>query len=466
MSAVETRGLEAVWAYVDEHADEMLEQLKTLVRQPSISAQDVGVKECAELLAGMMRADGIETRILPTAGQPVIVGRGEAVPGAPTVLVYGHYDVQPVDPLDAWESPPFEPTIRNGRLWGRGTGDNKGQLLAQLLAYRAWKAVAGRPPLNVTFIFEGEEESMSPHFAQFCREHRELLAADVAYASDGPVHESGRYLISLGVRGVVTVELEARGATRDYHSGHGGNLLPNPAWELVHLLATMRAPDGRILIEGFYDGVRPIEAAERAAIDELPLDLPAYLAKYEIASLAAHPADNFFERVMFHPTLNLAGFTSGYGGQGTKTIIPSKAVAKIDMRLVVDQRADEVWEKFERHVKRHAPNVVARRLGAMEPSRTPVGEPYVGVIARAVERATGARPYVSPSSGGSLPDYAFTRDLGLPLVKVPYANVDEANHAPNENLELAKFYAGVRISASVYEALASEPIHRPETVQP
>jgi len=454
MSAVDASQLEEVWAYVDEHADEMLEQLETLVRQPSISAQDVGVKECAELLAGMMRADGLDTRILPTAGQPVIVGRGDAVPDAPTVLVYGHYDVQPVDPLDAWVSPPFEPTIRDGRLWGRGTGDNKGQLLAQLLAYRAWKAVAGAPPLNVTFIFEGEEESMSPHLAQFCRENRELLRADVVYTSDGPVHESGRYLVSLGVRGVLTVELEARGAKRDFHSGHGGNLLPNPAWELVHLLATMRAPDGRILIEGFYDDVRSVEPAERAAIDALPLDLPGYLAGNEIEGLAAHPADNFFERFMFHPTLNIAGFASGYGGQGTKTIIPSKAVVKIDMRLVVDQSADDIWAKFERHVKKHAPNVVARRLGSMEPSRTPVDDPYVQVIARAVERATGERPYVSPSSGGSLPDYAFTRDLGLPLVKVPYANVDEANHAPNENLELGRFYQGIKISASVYAELA------------
>src|SRR5215216_2828706 len=270
--------LEAIGAYVDEHADAMLDQLKTLVRQPSISAQDGGVKECAELLAGMMRDDGIETQILPTAGQPVVVGKGEAVPGTPTVLVYGHYDVQPVDPLEAWLSPPFEPTIRDGRLWGRGTGDNKGQLLAQLLAYRAWKKVAGAPPLNLTFIFEGEEESMSPNFAQFCREHRDLLAADVVYTSDGPVHESGRYLISLGVRGVLTVELEARGPKRDFPSGHGGNLLPNPAWELVHLLSTMKSPDGRILIEGFEDDVRPIGPEERAAVDELPNDLPAYLA--------------------------------------------------------------------------------------------------------------------------------------------------------------------------------------------
>jgi acetylornithine deacetylase/succinyl-diaminopimelate desuccinylase-like protein len=256
------------------------------------------------------------------------------------------------------------------------------------------------------------------------------------------------------VRGVLTVELEAKGPKRDYHSGHGGNLLPNPAWELIHLLSTMRAPDGRILIEGFYDDVRPIDGPERAAIDELPHDLQGYLATNGISGLIAHPADNFFERFMFHPTLNINGFASGYGDRGVKTIIPSKAVVKIDMRLVVNQSADDIWAKFQRHVKQHAPNVIARRLGSMEPSRTPVGDPYVQIVAQAVERATGERPYISPSSGGSLPDYAFTRDLALPLVKVPYANVDEANHAPNENMELSKYYGGIKISAHVYEALA------------
>ena len=449
MSAADPNHLARISAYVDEHADEMLEQWKTLVRQPSISAQDVGVAECAALLAEMMRADGIDTEILPTAGQPVVVGTGEHVPGAPTVLVYGHYDVQPVEPLDAWTSPPFEPTIRDGRLWGRGTGDNKGQLLAQLLAYRAWKAVVGAPPLNITFVFEGEEESGSPNFAQFCAEHRDRLKADVAYLSDGPVHDSGRYLVSLGVRGVLTCELEARGANRDFHSGHGGNLLPNPAWELVHLLATMRAPDGRILIDGFYDDVRPIQPAERAAIDELPLDLPAYLAANGVDALVPHPADNFFERFMLHPTLNISGFGSGYFGQGGKTIIPARAIVKIDMRLVVDQSVDDIWAKFERHVRTHAPNVVARRRGAMDPSRTPIESPYVQIVSRAVERVTGERPYISPSSGGSLPDYAFTRELGLPLVKVPYANVDEANHAPNENMELPRYPTPTPISFAV-----------------
>src|ERR671931_589987 len=241
--------LEQVWAYVDRHADGMLEQLKTLVRQPSISAQDVGVKECAELLAGMMREDGLETQVLPTPGQPMIVGRGLEVTGAPTVLVYGHYDVQPVDPLEAWDSPPFEPTIRNGRLYGRGTGDNKGQLLAQLLAYRAWCAVAGRPPLNVKFIFEGEEESTSPNMAPFVHQQRDLLAADLVYTSDGPVHESGRQTLSLGVRGV--------------------------------------------LVEGFYDGVREPEPEALAAVEELPIEIGKYMADMGIHDLA--PANHLPE---------------------------------------------------------------------------------------------------------------------------------------------------------------------------
>ncbi|MCC7370310.1 MAG: M20/M25/M40 family metallo-hydrolase [Chloroflexi bacterium] len=447
--------LNAVWAYVDAHQDEMLEQLKTLVRQPSISAQNVGVRECAELLAGMMRADGIETEIVPSAGQPVIIGKGVAVPGAPTILVYGHYDVQPVDPLDAWLSPPFEPTIRDGRLWGRGTGDNKGQLLAQLLAYRAWKEVAGGPPLNITFIFEGEEESGSPHLAQFCRDNRDRLAADMVYLSDGPVHESGKQTISLGVRGVLSIELEAHGTHRDYHSGHGGNLIPNPAWELVHLLASMRAADGRILIEGFEDDVRPVGKAERDAVNALPMDIPAYLEEHGIPQLAPHGETPFFDRIMFHPTVNINGFSSGYSGQGMKTIIPAKAVVKMDLRLVVDQRADDIYEKVVRHVQKHAPNVTVRRGGSMEPSRTPVDDPYVQVVARAVERTLGERPLIFPASGGSLPDYAFTRDLGLPLVKVPYANADEANHAPNENLELSRFYGSIKIAATVYEELAN-----------
>jgi acetylornithine deacetylase/succinyl-diaminopimelate desuccinylase-like protein len=411
----------------------------------------------------MMRADGIDTRVMPTAGQPMVVGIGTAVPGAPTVLVYGHYDVQPVDPLEAWKSPPFEPEIRDGRLWGRGTGDNKGQLLAQLLGYRAWCAAGGGPPLNVKFIFEGEEESTSPNMAPFVNANRELLAADVVYTSDGPVHESGRQSVSLGVRGVLFVELEATGAKRDYHSGHGGNLLPNPAWQLIDLLASMRRPDGRVLIDGFYDDVRVPEPEALAAVEQLPVDLGRYLAEMGIDDLvpanhlpeiAGSDTVDFFKRIMFHPTLNVPGLAAGYGGPGMKTIIPSRAVCKLDIRLVVDQRADDVYEKLVQHVERHAPGVQVRKIGFMEPSRTPVSDPYVQVISRAVERAVGERPYLMPCTGGSLPDYVFTRDLGLPLVKVPYANPDEANHAPNENFELERFYAGIKIAASVYDALA------------
>jgi acetylornithine deacetylase/succinyl-diaminopimelate desuccinylase-like protein len=280
----------------------------------------------------------------------------------------------------------------------------------------------------------------------------------MVYLSDGPVHESGRQTVSLGVRGVLSIELEARGTHRDYHSGHGGNLIPNPAWELVHLLASMRAPDGRILIEGFQDDVRPVGKAERDAVNALPIDIPAYLEEHGLTELAPHGETPFFDRIMFHPTVNINGFSSGYSGQGMKTIIPARAVVKMDMRLVVDQRADDIYEKVVRHVQKHAPNVTVRRGGSMEPSRTPVDDPYVQVVARAVERTIGERPLIFPASGGSLPDYAFTRDLGLPLVKVPYANADEANHAPNENLELSRFYGSIKIAATVYEELAKAKV--------
>jgi acetylornithine deacetylase/succinyl-diaminopimelate desuccinylase-like protein len=303
--------------------------------------------------------------------------------------------------------------------------------------------------------------------APFVNANRELLAADVVYTSDGPVHESGRQSVSLGVRGVLFVELEATGAKRDYHSGHGGNLLPNPAWQLIDLLASMRRPDGRVLIDGFYDDVRVPEPEALAAVEQLPIDLGHYLAEMGIDDLA--PANHlpeisgsdtveYFKRIMFHPTLNVPGFAAGYGGPGMKTIIPNRAVCKLDIRLVVDQRADDVYEKLVQHVQRHAPGVQVRKIGFMEPSRTPVSDPYVQVITRAVERAVGERPYLMPCTGGSLPDYVFTRDLGLPLVKVPYANPDEANHAPNENFELERFYAGIKIAASVYEALAERPV--------
>lgn len=442
-------GLDRVYAYIDAHRDDFVAQLLVLLRQPSISAQNVGVEECAELLREIMTGCGLEAQLLPTAGKPVVFGQRLVDPLLRTVLIYGHYDVQPVDPLEAWESPPFEPTIRRGRIYARGSGDNKGQHLAQLLAMQAYLATWGELPVNVKVILEGEEESSSPHLARFVEEHRELLAADLVYTSDGPVHESGRPQVVLGVRGILYVELRARGAKSDLHSGNRGGVVPNPAWHLVDVLASMRDREGWVAIEGFYDTVRPQTAAERAAIADLPLDLPAILAEYGTDRLPPPAEPGYYERLMTLPTLNISGFRSGYGGEGMKTIIPATATAKLDMRLVVDQDPDDIFAKFSRHVRERAPDVEVVRLGSMLPSKTPIENPYTRAVATAVARAYDEEPLVVPTLGGSLPDYVFTRILGLPSIMVPYANPDENNHAPNENLEIERYIKGIKICAAV-----------------
>jgi acetylornithine deacetylase/succinyl-diaminopimelate desuccinylase-like protein len=450
--------LTEVWSYVDRSIPEMVSDLLPLLRQPSISADGTGVAACAELLAGMMRREGITTRVMATPGQPVVVGHVRARPGAPTLLVYGHYDVQPVEPVSAWTSPPFEPTVRDGRVFCRGAADNKGQLWAQLMALRAWRAAGGGPPVNLTFLVDGEEESGSPHLPGFVRDHRELLAADAVYLSDGPVDASGRHRLALGVRGLLAIELASAGAPRDHHSGHFGNLLPNPAWELVKLLASLRGPDGRVAIDGFYDDVDQPTAAEAAAARALPVDLPGFLARHGVDRLATLPDTGFHERLMFQPTLNISGLAAGYTGPGNKTIIPATATARLDMRLVPSQHPDRIYARVRDHVARHSLGIRLRRVGgAVPPSRTPLDAPFVALVGRAVEWATGSPPLLLPSTGGTLPDHVFTGILGLPLVKVPYANVDEANHSPDENLAIDHFAAGVRIAAAVYAAAAELP---------
>jgi acetylornithine deacetylase/succinyl-diaminopimelate desuccinylase-like protein len=454
--------LTPVFEYIEAHRQGFVDELLAYLRQPSISTQDVGVEECAAMLRGIMAGCGLEARVLPTAGKPVVFGERRVHPELPTVLIYGHYDVQPVDPLDAWVSPPFEPSIRNGRIYARGSGDNKGQHLAQLLALRAYLETVGELPVNVKVLVEGEEESSSPNLASFARDHRDLLAADVVYVSDGPVHESGRPVLVLGVRGILYIELQAGGARSDMHSGNRGGVVPNPAWQLVELLATMRDAQGHVLIEGFYDAVRRPTSAEREAIAHLPLDLPAVLKELGIARLPPPDGLGYYERLMLQPTLNICGFHSGYGGAGKKTVIPSTAAVKMDMRLVPDQDPDDIFSKFVRHVEQRAPGVRVLRHGSMRPSRTPIENPATSAVIRAITHGYGEAPLIMPSLGGSLPNYVFTEILKLPCLTVPYANPDESNHAPNENFEIDRFIKGIRTcAAALSELRALRPVASP-----
>jgi acetylornithine deacetylase/succinyl-diaminopimelate desuccinylase-like protein len=447
--------IERVHAYIDEHREEALATLVRLVRQPSISAQNVGVRECAQLLAGILTDYRIPARVIDTPTQPVVYGNLVRDPKAFALICYGHYDVQPPEPLELWQSPPFEPQVRDGRIYGRGVGDNKGQLLAHVLAARAWLEAAERLPINVKFVFEGEEESGSRGLGVFAAEHKEMLAADLVYISDGGLHPSGRPVISLGNRGMLGLTLIAEGADRDNHSGNKGGVAPNPVWMLVHVLATMVDRSGRVLVDGFYDAVRPVGPVEERILASLDFDPKAFAATMGLPTLDMD-GPTYWRRIMLEPYFNIQGFASGYVGPGSKTIIPARAECRIDIRLVVDQRIDDIYEKVRRHVAKVDPRVrvEARESRTMEATRTRPDHPAVAVIAGAIKAYRGVEPAIYLATGGSLPNAVWPDVLGIAHIDVPYANADENNHSPNENLSLERFYDGIHVSAQVFQALA------------
>jgi acetylornithine deacetylase/succinyl-diaminopimelate desuccinylase-like protein len=310
----------------------------------------------------------------------------------------------------------------------------------------------------VIVLLEGEEEVGSPHIADFVREHRALLNADLVVTADGPMHASGRAILEFGVRGVASFELRARGARRDLHSGNFGGVAPNPLWTLVHLLATMKDANGTITIDGFHDDIASPSELERAALAALPLDLPQVMADIGLTQLDAPAERSYYERLMLYPTLTINGLHGGYGGPGSKTVLPSEAVAKCDIRLVTNQTVDDILAKVAAHVQRHAPEVAFVPQGGMDPSKTPMDSPYAALLERAITAGQGAPPLLVPAMGGSLPAYVWTQILGVPAFVVPYANFDEANHAPNENITVDCFIKGIKTGVAIVMYVGTEPI--------
>ncbi len=446
--------LAAVFEHIETNRASFLDRLIAYLRHPSISAENIGIAEVGALLVEMLSDIGLDTSLMPTEGHPMVIARWEKAPGKPTVLLYGHYDVQPPDPLEKWLSPPFEPTIRDGRLYARGVGDNKGQHFAQILAIESHLKVHGTLPCNVILMLEGEEEIGSPNIAGFVRANKDVLKADLAVTADGPRHASGAAAIKFGSRGVASFELRCRHASRDVHSGNFGGVVPNPIWTLVHLLGTMKNEAGEITVEGFHDGVEPPSPEELAAVERLPLDVEAFKHSLGLARLDAPAERPFHDRLCFRPTLTINGFHGGYGGPGSKTVLPNEAFVKCDVRLVGAQDPEDVLRKIAAHVAKHAPEVefIAAEKG-MQPSKTPIASPFTPVLRRAFVAAQGVEPLLIPAGFGSLPGYVFTKILGIPAFVTPYANPDEANHAPNENLTLDCFYSGLRTGAALLHEL-------------
>lgn len=440
-----------------DHQDSDLEDLFTLLRQPSISAQNIGVEECAVLEEALLADAGFTTRRLEAPGHPVIYGEWLGAPGKPTILFYGHFDVQPPDPLELWKSDPFTPTVRDGRIYARGVADNKAQHFSHIAAVRHWLRANGSLPCNVKIMLEGEEEIGSPNLDTVVAANKDILAADLVYTSDGPVTNDQYPEIEYGVRGLLYVELHATGANRDLHSGHWGGVAPNPILALARLLNTMIDDQNRVLIEGFYDNVRKPTPGAQAALELLPFDTAQTIAGIGLTEMVPPLERSYAERVMFQPTLNIAGITGGYSGPGSKTVLPAKASMKIDMRLVPVQTPDEIWEKISAHVAKYGDGIEIKRLdGGMLPSFTPVEHPMGDIVRKAVERGFGTTPISVPSAGGSLPDSVWTQTLGLPSFLVPYGAPEQANHSPNESYRISRLYQGIETSIHLLNLLGGE----------
>jgi acetylornithine deacetylase/succinyl-diaminopimelate desuccinylase-like protein len=458
----------AVEAWLDAHAGERLVSYQELLRIPSISALPEHAPDCrrtAEWIAADLRRIGVEhVEVVETGGHPIVYGDWLHAPGAQTALVYCHYDVQPVDPLDLWDSPPFEPAVVDGRMLARGASDDKGQLHMHLRAAEALLATRGALPINLKFVFEGEEESSSLHLDPWLAANGEKVAADVAIISDTGFFEGNIPAITVGLRGMMYAQIDVVGTAVDLHSGGYGGAVQNPANALASIIAALKEPDGRIAIPGFYDEVVPLSPESRAHFAELPFDEDAYLEHLGLPALFGEPGYSTLERRGGRPSLDVNGMWSGFQGEGSKTIIPAHAHAKVSCRLVVDQDPDVIFERFRSFVDHVAPpgvRTTVRFLGGGRPSQTPVDHPVTKAAARALEATFGQAP-VFIREGGSIPVCAsFEETLGEPVVLVGFAPSDGQAHAPNEWMDLGNYELGIRAVVRLWDEIAALPSEAP-----
>jgi len=449
--------------FINVNRDRYLDELKALLAIPSISAlpQHAGdVRRCADWCADELRRIGLQNvKLIDTPGNPVVYGDWLGAPGAPTILFYGHYDVQPVDPLELWESPPFEATIRDGEIYARGSADDKGQVFMHFKAVEAHLKQNGRLPVNMKFVLEGEEEVGSVNLDDFIRGHKADLAADVVVISDSPMFARGVPSICYGLRGLVYFQIDLRGSNTDLHSGSFGGAVANPAFVLSQLIAQMKDRGGRVRIPGFYDDVVPLQEEERKAWASLPFNEKKFKKDFGVPKLFGESGYTTLERIWARPTFEVNGLLSGFTGEGAKTVLPAVAMAKVSMRLVPNQHPDRIAELFEAHVRDITPKTMELKITRMhggKPWMTAYDNPFVQAAGRAIERGFGRKP-VFTREGGSIPVVStFQEELGLPSVLFGVGLPDENAHAPNEKLDVANFHGGIIASAILYEEISQQ----------
>lgn len=450
---------QSVDAFVSGSQDRLLEELKTFLRIPSISTlpeHKGDVERAAAFVADALRSAKLENiEVIPTANHPLVYADWLHAPGKPTVLLYGHYDVQPPDPLELWETPPFEPTIRDGNLYARGAADDKGQFYMHIKAIEALHAVNGKLPVNVKFLIEGEEEIGGASIAKYVAENPEKLKADVALVSDTALYAEGIPTLCIGLRGLVYTEVEAAGPMRDLHSGLYGGSAPNAVYGLIELLAKAKSLDGRLQIPGIYDEVKDPAPAELESWKTLPFNEREFLAK-EVGSpaLTGEPGRTVLERVWSRPTLEVHGIAGGFTGAGAKTVIPAKATAKVSFRLVPDQDPEKVIEGFRKFVADNTPRGIKAEVRVLSSSPAVMvnpDHPAIETAARAFSDVLG-RTTVFIRSGGSIPIVGdFARHLHIPTVLMGFGLPDDGLHSPNEKYKVENYYTGIRTVAHFLE---------------
>jgi acetylornithine deacetylase/succinyl-diaminopimelate desuccinylase-like protein len=447
--------------FINVNRDRYLDELKALLAIPSVSAlpqHAADVRRCAEWCAEEMRRIGLHNvRLIDTPGNPVVYGDWLEAAGAPTILFYGHYDVQPVDPLELWQSPPFEATVRDGEIYARGSADDKGQVFMHFKAIEAHLRQNRRLPVNLRIILEGEEEVGSVNLDDFIRAHKSELGADVVVISDSPMFARGVPSICYGLRGLVYFQIDLRGSSTDLHSGSFGGAVANPAMVLAQLLAQMKDRGGRIKIPGFYDDVVPLQEEERKAWASLPFNEKQYRKAFGIPKVYGESGYTTLERTWARPTFEVNGLLSGFTGDGAKTVLPAVAMAKVSMRLVPNQDPDKIAKLFEDYVRQIAPKTVEVKVTRMhggKPWMTSYDNRYVQAAGRAIEKGFGQKP-VFTREGGSIPVVStFQEELGLPSVLFGVGLPDENAHAPNEKLDVGNFHNGIIASAILYDEIA------------
>jgi len=473
-------------AYIQTHYRTFINGLLPLLSQPSVSHERADVRRCAALLRDLLQQEGVDAKVMETQGNPVVYGEIAGVRDDVSVVLYNHYDVKPIEPLAAWHSEPFTPTFRRGRveggaplvpdwralsdeeirpcrLYARGSGDDKGPLYGTLMAVRTMLAVAGQPPCRLKFLYDGEEEISSPHLPAFLHQHGERFRGDVMLIADGPMHPSGRPTVSLGVRGIMMLEIRLQTANQILHSGHYGNAAPNAAWDLVHLLAGMRNAEGQCLVEGFYDDAQPPTLEERQLLANLPFDDAGMRAFLGLERWEGPPELSFYDKTLFRPTFNINGLQAGSVGASRSTVIPHQATAAIDVRLVAGMNMDTVCRHIVEHVQARCPGAQVELIHGYEAYKVAITHPQVQKVIEAVRELCDVLgmvepPVILPTMGGSLPLHDLAQALDMPLISLPLANHDDNQHAPNENLRLGHFVQGISTMLMVLHGLAQRAI--------